>query len=70
MTTDDEFDAQFWLDVANNLPRTAYGKGKENINYGKFGKDHPGFGTHRTPETRNILSLQKIGEKNPSSKRW
>jgi hypothetical protein len=38
--------------------------GKPGTNRGKFGKDHPNFGRHPSPETRQKLSACKIGEKN------
>jgi hypothetical protein len=40
--------------------------GAANPNHGRFGPEHPAFGRVVSPETRALLSEQKMGEKNPN----
>jgi hypothetical protein len=46
--------------------RRGQGAGPENVNYGKFGSDHPSFGHRLSPETKARLSEMRSGEKNPN----
>lgn len=40
--------------------------GADNPNYGRFGPDHPAYGTVRSEETRRLLSEQRRGALNPN----
>ncbi|NLA64917.1 MAG: GIY-YIG nuclease family protein [Leucobacter sp.] len=40
--------------------------GVNNVNYGKFGAEHPAYGRKLSSEARKLLSEQRQGEKNPN----
>ena len=52
---------QRWSEI-----RRGQGAGPDNVNYGKFGPDHPSFGRRLSPETKARLSEMRRGEKNPN----
>ena len=52
---------QRWSDM-----RRGRGVGSDNVNFGKFGSDHPSFGHHLSPEAKARLSEMRRGENNPN----